>query len=760
MTDELNQNIRLRFRKELIEEKTVAFQPELYKMYFHRIFPNWMEFAQFLSTTSEQARLQSAIRIIDRLNFSSNFPIVEDIYSNLIRLESEKLAGKDDSYVGRDHFVHTANIYILGIYLFFNHPVFHSTLMKHFFGRRKKENPLETKNQLAVKGFLSAWKYFACAHDTGYPIEALVGRDKKLKDMRFKEIIQQYENLDNYQAYMLAAKTMSKLICGIFQLENAKHTLQSILESDRDEFECTWIRQGGAGRHQYTLSQITKRAGEFYQLEYIQSYESLKLLMPLIEQKDIAILLRDEGGEPVVLSYCGPDAATWHRVGTGNLTDAQLQGIWTFGSDEFPPCMCSCSYFIRDPKGQRDRLLNSVGMPSYQEDWSKFAGDFFSDQYELYADLSTSSKESSEIVYQIYRILANKIPLCNLERGFLDFWNNEYRDRLNQELKEQVIKTVAHAVHSVKLAGNSEKENFASLQESILGALDLKAKELQPNGGTHGDKVSGRAQRGKMLLRRLYDAAKQSMPQGREILKLAQKSGKTPPVISFNLLGIEANGTPISPIHQKILDRLEQKLYEVGFLNSDQHIADLTRYMAKESAYDHGLASATLLLSTVVNYRMMTAAMKKDHKELLLLAWDIELGRLEKSLEEKSLNILTDSIYAVMLHNLYRSSYQDILGNHLEYRIEQDPFTYLGLLCDGLQMWDRVQQIKPAERSPRPAINGTQFDLKIRDKQILMFSSQTGIEAIKEKCQDLNSYLRGSGSMLQVSGSIYDPFQR
>lgn len=759
MTDELNQNIRLRFRKELIEEKTVAFQPELYKMYFHRIFPNWREFAQFLSTTSEQMRLQSAIRIIDRLNFSSNFPIVEDIYSNLIRLESEKLAGKDDSYVGRDHFVHTANVYILGIYLFFNHPVFHSTLMKHFFGRRKRENPLETKNQLAVKGFLSAWKYFSCAHDTGYPIEALVNRDRELKDRRFGEILQQYESLNSYQAYMLAAKTMAKLICSIFQLENAKHTLQSILEGDQDDFERAWSK-GGAGSQQYTLSQIMKKAGEFYQLEYIQSYESLKLLMPLIDQKDIAILLRDEGGEPIVLSYRSPDEATWCRIGVGSLTDAQLQSIWTFGSDEFPPCACSCSYFIRDPKGQRDRLLNSVGMLSYQEDWSKFAGDFFSDRYELYADLSTGSQESSEIVYQIYRILANEIPLYNLERGFLDFWNNEYRDRLNQELKEQVIKTVANAVHGVKLASNSEKENFASLREGILGALDLKGKELQPNGGTHGDKVSRRAQRGKMLLSRLYDAAKQSMPQGQKILKLAQKSGKTPPVISFNLLGVETNGIPISPIHQKILDRLEQKLHEAGFLNSDQHIADLTRYMAKESAYDHGLASATLLLSTVVNYRTIAAAMKKDHKELLLLAWDIELERLEKSLEEKSLNILTDSIYAVMLHNLYQSSYQDILGNHLEYRLEQDPFTYLGLLCDGLQMWDRVQQIKPAERSPRLAINGTQFDLTIRDKQIQMFSSQTGIEEIREKCQDLNSYLRGSGSMLRVSGSIYDPFLR
>ena len=756
MADEINQNIRLRFRKELIDERTVAYQPELYRMYFHRIFPDWMEFVRFLSTTNEQMRLESAIHIIDRLNFSSNFPIVEDIYSNLIRLESEKLAGKDDSYVGRDHFVHTANVYILGIYLFFNHPVFHSTLMKHFFGRRKRENPLETKNQLAVKGFLSAWKYFACAHDIGYPIETLVNQDRELKDCRFAEILQQYEKLDNYQAYMLATKAMAKLVCSIFQLENAKHTLSDVLESDQDDLGCSWIKQGTINDQQYTLSQITKEMGEYYQLEYIQSYESLKLLMPLIAQEDIAILLRDEGGEPVVLCYRKPDVVTWHRTNAACLTGNQLQSVWTFGSDEFPPCKFSCSYFIRDPQGQRDRLLECGELLPYQKDWSKFAENFFSDQYELYADLSTGSKKSGEIVYQIYRILADKIPLYSVDSSFLDFWNREYKDRLNQELKEDVIKAVTAAVQGVKLTGSTEKENFIFLQESVVAAL--KEKALQQNIGTREDELSGNVQRGKMLLKCLYDAAKNSLPQGQKLLKLEQKSDKTPLIVHLNLLGIETDEKFHNHIHQEILKCIEQKLHTVGFLKKEQHFSDLGAYMAPESAYDHGLVSATLLLSTVTNYHKMAEMAKDSNKELLLLAWDIELSRLEKSLQEKSLNILTDSLYAIMLHNLYQSRYQEILGNHLEYRIEQDPFTYFGLLCDGLQMWDRVQQIKPAERSPKPAINGSQFDLKIWNKQIQLISSQSGIEEVRKKCQDLNSYLRGSASMLQVAGSTYDPF--
>lgn len=93
-------NIRKRFLKELLEDKTVAFQPDIYRMYFHKIFPDSRGFVNFLTTCSEQKRLESAMRILDRINFCSNFPIVEDIYANLVRLEPEKLSGKNDSYVG------------------------------------------------------------------------------------------------------------------------------------------------------------------------------------------------------------------------------------------------------------------------------------------------------------------------------------------------------------------------------------------------------------------------------------------------------------------------------------------------------------------------------------------------------------------------------------------------------------------------------------------------------------------------------------
>lgn len=754
MDGQNEQNIHCRFLQELIKEKRVAFQPELYKMYFNRIFPNWKEFANFLEAPNEQERLESAKRVIDRLNFSSNFPIVEDIYASLIQLESEKLAGKDDSYVGRDHFVHTVNVYILGIYLFFNHPVFHATLMKHFFGRRRKENPFETKNQLAVKSFISAWKYFACAHDIGYPFEVLVDGGCRLRDSRFESIFQQYAHLHEYQAYAFVVRIMAKLIYSIFQFKSAKRTLQNIVEDEEDDFAGQWSNTIVSENKQYSLTHVvTGRGKDFVQLEYTQTYEGLKLLMPLIKKEDVILLLRDEGGEPLALSYIDKESeVVWRRVDAQGPSNTQPSSIRSFGADEFPSSTCTCSYFVQKPMERLSELLEHASLKYYGESLEHLAGNYFTNRYELFADLSTGSEEGEEIVYRIYRDIMDRLPLKNWEKGFTDLWEAEYQDPMDQELKSVFIKIVADTVQETDLKKVNSVEKVKALRASVVKGLK---KSAQLNSVTKRmDETSKAVQEETMLLDFLYLIAKEALQSEPEVVTLKKESGNSVTWrVHCDLLGKDVvdKGSSMSHLYQEILDRMEEKLRNAGHLRKDQSIIDLTAYKRERSAYDHGLVSATFLLSTIVNYRKMAEIKDEGRKELLQMAWDVEPERLEVSFQEKSLQILTESIYAVMLHNLYQADYAKILKNDLEYTLEQDPFTYLGLLCDGLQVWDRIQQIKPAERSPEPAVDGSQFDLRIWDKKIYLISPLTCVDQVKRKCQDLNSYLRGEETMVIVS---------
>lgn len=754
MDGQNEQNIHRRFLQELIEEKSVSFQPELYKMYFNRIFPNWKEFANFLMAPSEQERLESAKRVIDRLNFSSNFPIVEDIYASLIQLESEKLAGKDDSYVGRDHFIHTVNVYILGIYLFFNHPVFHATLMKHFFGRRKKENPFETKNQLAVKSFISAWKYFACAHDIGYPFEALVDGNCRLKDNSFESIFQQYAHLHEYQAYAFVVRIMAKLIYSIFQFKNAKRTLQNVVEDEEDDFAKQWNNTVTPNNNQYSLTHVvSERGADYVQLEYTQTYEGLKLLMPLIKKEDVILFLRDEGGEPLALSYIDKEnEVIWRRVDAQLPSDVQPQSIRSFGSDEFPACTYTCSYFVQTPIERLRKLLKHAKLDYYSDSLEHLAGNYFTNRYDLFADLSTGSEEGEEIVYRIYRDIMDRLPLKNWERGFTELWKEEYQDPMDQELKRVFIKIIADAVHGTDLKNIYNAEKIKALKKQIQKVLKNNA---QLDGVTRRmDETSTAVQEETMWLDFLYGIAKDALKSEPELVTLKKESGDFAgwriycDLLGKNVTQIESS---VSHLYQEILNRMEKKLHRAGYLREDQSITELTAYKRERAAYDHGLVGATFLLSTIVNYRRMAGIEDEGQKELLQMAWDVEPNRLELSFQEKSLQILTESIYAVMLHNLYQADYAKILKNDLEYTLEQDPFTYLGLLCDGLQVWDRIQRIKPAERSPEPSIDGSQFDLRLWDKKIYLISPLSCVDQVKRKCQDLNSYLRGGETMLIVS---------
>lgn len=749
-------NIHQHFLRELIEEKRVAFQPELYRMYFNRIFPNWNEFANFLKASNEQERLECAKRVIDRLNFSSNFPIVEDIYASLIQLESEKLAGKEDFYVGRDHFVHTVNVYILGIYLFFNHPVFHTTLMRHFFGRRRKENPFETKNQLAVKSFISAWKYFACAHDIGYPFEALIDGYCRLTDNSFEPIFQQYAHLHEYQAYAFVVRIMAKLIYSIFQFKNARRTLKDVVEDEEDNYAGQWSNTIVSDNKQYPLTYVVSGRGKnFVQLEYTQTYEGLKLLMPLIKKEDVILLLRDEGGEPLALSYIDKgNEVIWMRVGTRIPSDAQLSSIRSFGSDEFPSCTCTCSYFVQKPMERLNELLKHTNLDYYGEALEHLAVSYFTNRYELFADLSTGSEEGEEIVYRIYRDIMNRLPLKNWEKGFAELWSTEYQDPMDQELKSVFIKIVADAIQETDLKNVNSIDKVKTLKAGILKKLKSNA---QLDGVTKRmDETSKAVQEETMWLDFLYMIAKEALQSEPEVVTLKKESGD--PVtwrIYCDLLceGVVKKESSMSRLYQEILDRMEEKLRNAGHLRKDQSITDLTAYKRERSAYDHGLVGATFLLSTIVNYRKIAGIEDEGQKKLLQMAWDVEPDRLEASFQEKSLQILTESIYAVMLHNLYQTDYAKILKNDLMYTLEQDPFTYLGLLCDGLQVWDRIQQIKPAERSPEAAIDGEQFDLRIWDKKIYLISPLACVDQVKRKCQDLSSYLRGGETMVIVSTS-------
>ena len=753
----MNMNIRRRFLKELLEDKTVAFEAELYRMYFRKIFPDSQEFVEFLTTSSEQKRLDSAMRILDRINFCSNFPIVEDVYANLVRLESEKLAGRNDSHVGQDHFVHTVNLYILGIYLFFNNPVFHSSLRSYFFDKRQRESSLETRNQLAVKSFLSAWKYYVCSHDIGYPFEALADLSGQIKDPDFRSAMMQYSNLRKYQAYSMTLKIMAKLLYCLYLFQNAVYPLEKIAQGDQEEFDGQWLDKADPNHVRYPLSTIIQKSGcgHYVRLEFIQSYEGIKALMPLIKWQDVAILSRDSDGEPVVLNYfAGEIEQTWLHSERQTFSEAQLRHIRLFGSDEFPAEGYSCTYFVQAPEDCLQEHLEKIGVGPYCAEWRKLADGYFACRHELFVELSNVEEGSDGVIYKIYRDILRRFPHSTLNEGFLDLWREEHKDGMTPKLRNQIIEVITEAVQKVELQAVSKAEWQDCIKKAVSDALENNWG-LLCGEGTVEDRISNEVQGLKTMLNLLYNKVREFFERSTELVSFQKKGRhKKSPLIQCDLLGTGVSeGAGIeAELYRRFLEQLEGKLREAELLKAEQHMPDFIRYHRDFSCFDHGIMSATLLLSTVVNFCCVAKRMAGKN-DLLLLVWDIEPEFLVRKLEEKGQQILVEAIYTVMLHNLYPNVYQAILGNELSHSLLKNPFVYFGLFCDSLQLWDRVQQIKPAERSLDFSLEGNRFDLRIWKNQIYLLCPLSCHEKVRKKCQEMDSYLLGAEGILQVSGT-------
>lgn len=744
--------------KELLENKTVAFQPELYRMYFHKIFPDSREFSTFLTTSSDQKRLESAMRILDRLNFCSNFPIVEDVYANLVRSETEKLSGKDDSHVGQDHFVHTVNLYILGIYLFFNHPVFHGRLIDYFFDKRQRESELETRKQLAVKSFLSAWKYYVCSHDIGYPLESLVDQNGQIQDARFRPFMQQYAHLHEYQAYGMTLKMMAKLIFCLYLFQNARQTLRKINCGSNESLDGQWLDRAESPETRYSLSSVIELSGcgDYVRLEFVQSYEGIKMLMPLIDFSNVVILIRDVDGEPIVLNYFkeGSGKRTWISAERQPFSDVQLRNIRLFGSDEFPANGYSCTYFVKDPMARLKEQLEKIDVGDYCESWSELAESYFTCRHKLFVDLSNDEEENEGVVYKIYRDILRRFPHSKLKAGFLDLWEEEKKSAISPKLRGQILGIITSVIQNLDFQDVPKSSWRSHIEENISMTLE-ENWEVLCGEGTVEDRISMEIQSLNTMLNILYKKVEEYFKQLPELISMRKEAGdEEPSIIECDLLGLNMSnskgGRTEAALCGGLLEQVEKKLHVEHFLRQEQNLEDFLCYRRDHSCFDHGIISATLLLSTIVNYCSVSERLVEEDS-VFLLAWDIEPKSLTRKLEEKSTLLLVDAIYTILVHNLYPSVYRARVGNELLHGLGKNPFSYFGLLCDSLQLWDRVQQIKPAERLLDYPLEGSHFDLRMRDNQICLVGPLECIEKVRAKCREMGGYLLGADEMVVIS---------
>jgi hypothetical protein len=120
-------------------------------------------------------------------------------------------------------------------------------------------------------------------------------------------------------------------------------------------------------------------------------------------------------------------------------------------------------------------------------------------------------------------------------------------------------------------------------------------------------------------------------------------------------------------------------------------------------------------------------------------------------IEFESSKLLAEAAVAITLHNLYPEALKPQYTLKTKSSIE--PFSYLAMLVDGLQRWDRERQLNQSFGELPPGVSGGRYDIQIEGDVIVVSVIGRGVNLRQEekKLRDsLADYLEGADKLIRL----------
>ena len=751
-----------------------------YKKLQNRIFPTPHLFSEYLMAQSIDKQYELATKIIQSLSFFANFP--PPYYALYDVLSTEKyqnnMTSEKDSYIPRDHFLHIVNLYILGIYVFFYNSEFYSRIVyDNLFARKKSHSENSTID--CIKDFISEWKYFCLFHDVGYTAELLGNKNFNKNDQR-ETILEGMQQNGCFHAsfspgkplcqitYLGTVEILSKLIFSQFILDDSKDRLNKNHRIFRDvknetlKCYCANINSS-QDVHFSSLSPLLEDAGR---LEKIYSNHCLKVLLPILGRTNIVSIGFEKKSKRIVfISYC----------------ENGIRKLAILPYFESSPELAT---LIADP----NLLLFDDYVSDYEIEYfykpSSGSTSVFYDKDNL--------KRSSVTVF---RTFSKKYLSISTEQQFLDFqydlfaWINKEIDPngISGPLKEH-LDTWRHGLDdyspaAVKFYSDNTQIIIRAVKENRLRGINKMCSEFLMN------EIDNRKVRtGPNHPKTVYEAIGISVTSFCTTLKELLASQKTEEALittveSKQLELFEDDKTLLelfSQIYVKLyhtLDKTEKvfsydyekcKASDAPFLSRcinsrlKKYYNDKTVSSIKKSyklqhgiTSDHGIFSAQYASSIFELYRN---ALDKanDSVEIALLSILFNICGDYGSDKERYIanydHIFEKTLYAIFVHNLYPCNFRDSQLAEVKATLTE-PFSYLALICDALQQWNRPHSLFPAALERRPNEDASEdYDISISQNHILIREKKAERykKAIMKSIDDMAKYISGADAFISL----------
>lgn len=680
------------FFQDLFINKKVDYYGKFYLLMYDIIWPSEESFINFLNSSDISLKIQFSKEIYNNFTFSNDLSLPSSIVLSVLNDQYKDYENESDGYVSQDHIIHCINLYILGVYLFFNSEELNSKLL----------NINSDKNcYTQIKEFILKWQIFSLYHDIGYFFED--------KDLSKKEL-EIYKSLKYQTLHHLIINNIANTFAYKFLAESSNCPLNKSLFNEDDG---TWY---DISKKIITRNDFENEINFFYDapcFNGIQKDEDIFKLLPLLKDTPYLTIIFDEHVNIValvirkqrkVLNIFSKTPFLINSIIVNNTLDHTNKNFFF-------------RYYVKNIHDFSfwESAINSY--PAINEVSLQFP-----QKLNRYALINSSNIKS--IIFKTYSWILESLPLNETKEEAL--YDKNYHFCQGEYIKKYFHEKIDTTVKSEDI--NNDKfledivENLCKLMSS-----NKKLKNIKKDINSQTDK----------LYEERFGTTHNFAQYYKDQINLIKNDNN----ISYD---IELDFNEIFKISYSndFSKMLLNKIIEISTKMSID-FNQLINYRPKHASYDHGIASASLIFQLL----SFSKSIKDSYgNNSLKLSWSNEFQ------EEQQLDFYSDIIFSILLHNIYCKKYDPYNGVDYEQNIHINPFSYFCALCDTIQKWGRPKKVNLSKVDlPYNNYLEDEFDIAIIENHIQIKCLKKDLSNIQNIINDAETFLPGISTLIKIN---------
>lgn len=732
-----------RFLSELFDQKQVRCHQDLYQKLFHQIWPCEWYFREFLNCSVTDLKIDYAKKIYAYFRAFEDVVLPEFAITNVISLQLHRLVDSTKGYVPQDHVMHSINLYIMGVYLFFNFPLFHKRVLAQDLSGRTLS--------IKVKRFIQKWKMFSLYHDVGYYFESNIDCEGNVSGEVIPEI-NKYNKIYTQLIFEYVTRSVARTILSVATIQRSNRF-----------FSCSalnfapsrpWRSRGKELSKDGEIANVLAKYEGATIIKDIQSDRAFSHFVMVMDDQDILVIIYDREEYPI--GYVERSGNTIKNVFV--LKDSILDRTEVNCAENCEslfaqlPCECTLNFCIYNAEeavySHLPREYTTLAKRFYKQ---------LPEKLRLQMTCASTDAQINQCYFDIYNWLIDKVGgylcteqpiskyeifqqsmrkyyegaiencllsyICDLVKNFSDIKIGNIKDVLGTVSKslgdERIITRLADEI-------DEKAAQRYCVEEGV--SHDMLTYYAQTFYQVQSDFTESKIQDGESLNSNLPNYLKMT-----HIMRIDNENKIQLEIFRHNNEKFEIN----------LYDQIKQMARNLN-INFDK----LTKYETSHTRGDHGLISAGLIFQAVV-FSHYFAEYCKKHSDMKS-AWYGTLG-YDSLRSGECISDYAEVIFSILLHNVYTYDSDPTFGVDYRHSIDEDAFSYFCAFCDTFQRWHRPKQIDYAKTwLPQKHFLGDEFDLLVTEDRICLKCNMQDGDHIRESLCEENKYLPGIMHFTQV----------